>query len=799
MSFFRLKLILRGYMRHRLLFVLNLSSLVIGLVVCFLIGAFIAFELSFDREVPDYERIYRISIHGKISSLPIHYAVTMPPLTEKLKQTYPEVESTTALALVNSFNEVQVGDKHYSMKNLYQVTPGFFDVFGVKVLAGDDQNLLAEPGKIVLTQAAAEMLYGKDDPIGKSLKINNQTDYTIAAVIENPDENMHFTYDCLIRSEEVEVDNPAYWGNFSSYTYVKLREGTDPQKFEESIRMLAMDQMHMKPGDQGMEFNLALQPISDIHLRSKLEYDMAFTGNIHYIYLFVAIGVFILALACINFAMLITANASIRSREIGVSKVYGASRGALIKQFLQESLLLAVIASILSVIIISIIKPYFMELTGHEHMFDKALNWKMVSGSMLFVLVTGFFAGIYPALYLSSVETIPILKGFITGGKGSGRFRNLLTLFQFAISIALICGTLTIYNQLRYIRNSDLGFDKENKLYALIMGENVEERSERIKEEFSKIMGVNNVSISTGFPGAGACSGNGMTPEGEASDTIVLVKWFNTDPDFLYTYNIRMTQGDTIHVDQYPSNKYILVNETLARGFGWDDPLGKKIFDMSRANNDGTHLEYTVVGVFKDFHVRSFRESIEPMIIFMRGGPKPIINISIEGQNRKETVARLEEKWKELEPGLPFNYRFVDEHFTQLHEYELRLGKIFSWFSGLAIVIACLGLFGLASFTLKRRIKEIGIRKVLGSTNAELGFILARDFVKWVLLANIIALPVAWYAIRKWIVSFSFHASVSPWIFIFSGVIVIFIAVITVLYHTVKASRMNPAEALKYE
>ncbi len=798
MSFLRLRLVLRGYMRHRLLFALNLLSLIIGLVVCFLIGIFVTFELGFDKDIPDYERIYRVYIHGRISDLPIKYAVTMQPLGNKLQELFPEIEASCALERGSGSTQLTVGDTSFLESEILPVTPGFIDMFGVQVLSGDREGLLKAPDTIILTQSTAEKLFGEEDPLNKTVKLNRH-EFAVVAIIADPPENMHFTYAMLIPGDEVNSEDPGTWGRFRNYTYIKLAENADPMLLEEKMKNVAMDAMQMKPGDAGMELYLALQSLKDIHLHSNLEYDIALTGNITYIYLFIAIGVFILALACINFAMLITANASIRSREIGISKVFGASRGILMQQFLRESMLLAVVAGLVSVLVILIIYPYFIELTGHEQMFRMALNWQMICAGLLLVLLTGFLAGVYPAFYLSGAEPVPILKGFIGGKYKSGRFRNLLTLFQFAISIVLISGTIAIYHQLRFIRHSDLGFKKDNVMFMMLMSSDIQGRGEQIKEELKKVSGVLHVGLSTGFPGAGACTGNGMHPEGEDTESIVLLKWINMDPEFMRTYEIQMVEGDTLRIEDYPNNTNILVNQTLAHDLGWDEPIGKKIYDLNRPHPEGQPTEYNIVGVYKDFHIRSFRESIEPLILFMREGSRPILNISIEENGREETLDRLEKRWKEIEPDAPFHYVFIEDQFDRLHTYETRLGSIFSWFAGLAILIACLGLFGLASFALKHRVKEIGIRKVLGSTNKEIARILVSDFVKWVLLANILAIPVAWYGIQRWINTFQFHAAVSPWIFIISAAIVMLIALVTILYHTIKASRMNPVEALKYE
>ncbi len=799
MSFLRLRLVLRSYMRHRLLFALNLFSLIIGLVVCFLIGIFVTYELGFDREIPEYQRIYRVFIYGRISDLPVNYAVTMLPLGKNLTETFPEIESAVTLQQQSGSRQLAIGDKTFRESDILPVLPGFCALFGFPVIAGSPDDLLKEPNTIVLTRSIAEKFFGEGDPLGKTIRIDNRIDYTVTGIVADPPENMHFTFTMLTPMEGLDLDDPQLWGRFGFYTYVKVAENVDPVELEAKIKNFAMEKMEMEPGQGGMEFNLGLQPIKDIHLHSHLEYDMALTGNINYVNLFTAIGIFILALACINFAMLITANASIRNREIGVSKVYGASRMALIWQFLRESLLLSIVAAILSVIIILVIYPFFTELTGYEQMFARAMNWEILAAGFILVLLTGFFAGLYPALYLSGADPVPILKGFIGGHKKSGGFRNLLTLFQFSISIALISGTLAIYHQLRFIRNTDLGFKKENTLFAVLNVSNIHELGSRVKEEFGKITGVRNVSLSTGFPGAGACTGGGMHPEGMDDEAIVMIKWIDTDPEFLDTYEIQMVEGDPIPPEQFPDDVNILVNQSLVKDLGWDNPIGMKIADQNRRNEAGERFQYNVVGVFKDFHIRSFRESIEPLVLFMRNTLKPVVNISIEENGREETLERLKKKWEELEPGMPFNYSFVEDHFNELHTYEMRLGSIFSWFSGLAVMIACLGLFGLASFALKNRIKEIGVRKVLGSTNQEIAFILSRDFIKWVLLANIIAIPISWYGIRQWIRTFSFHASLSPWIFVISALIVIFISFVTILYHTIRAARMNPAEALKYE
>ncbi len=592
----------------------------------------------------------------------------------------------------------------------------------------------------------------------------------------------------------------ANWFNWNYHTYLQFNKGVDYKKFEAKLISFNDKYIGAFIKSIGGEINNFLQPLTSIHLHSNLENEMSSNSDIRYVYAFAAIALFILLIACINFMNLSTARSANRAKEVGLRKVVGAERSMLIKQFLGEALLLAVISLLFALMIVRFVLPYFNNLAGREMSINFIANPWIASGMLIIVLFVGLVAGSYPAFFLSGFRPVSVLSASVKKGAKNSRFRSILVVFQFAISITLIIGTSIILNQVNYMKNRRLGFEKEQLAVISVRDRATIEKAELLKNELSNIEGVANVCGSSMAPGEEDFNTSVYFPEGFSSDQGVLMQNFYIDENFMDTYGIKLVAGRNFSKEiTTDKDNSIWINETAAKKLEWDNPLGKKIYQPSGGQDLTKRKSLTVVGVFKDIHHRSVHHLVEPSLLDFFPGAAGRITLKLNTDFISETMNSIEKKWGEIAPDHPFEYFFLDDYYDGLYRSEERIAGIFRSFTIFAIFIGCLGLFGLVSFAAEQRTKEIGIRKVLGSSDSSIVMILCKEFVFLVIIANIFAWPAAYFTMNKWLESFPYRLDVSFATFIFAGSITMFIALLTVSYRAIKAAWTNPVDALRHE
>ncbi|MFH1853544.1 MAG: FtsX-like permease family protein, partial [Candidatus Neomarinimicrobiota bacterium] len=548
----------------------------------------------------------------------------------------------------------------------------------------------------------------------------------------------------------------------------------------------------------GGSVRLYLQPLQDIYLRSDFEMDFGDSGDITYVYLFSAIAILILLIACFNFINLATARSARRAREVGLRKTMGAQRSRIVLQFIGESVLLSLLAVAVTGILLELSLPVFNSLTGYNFDINYFSDWRTLPFLLVFGLVTGVLAGVYPAFFLSSYQPVKVLKGSVAAGL-STRFRSILVVIQFVISVVLIIGTLTINGQLKYVKNKKLGFTSEQVLVIPNIPNNGGRDFRTLQDELSRVPGVVAIGASSRTPGRGIRK-SVVFPEGFAVDEPQTVDVLIIDPGFIPTLEIELAQGRNFSADLASDTvESVIINELAATKFGWRDPIGKRFLSPQLPGTENSDPELVVVGVVKDFHIASLRMQIDPLVIFYDASELADLSIKIRTADISKTVAAIEAKWQSFHPDRPFNYFFLDDTFNNLYLGEERLGKLVLDFSLLAIFVGCLGLFGLASFSAEQRTKEIGIRKTLGASVADIVRLLSKDFVVLVIISNLIAWPVAWYALNDWLENFAYRTTLGPVTFLTAALIALVIAMLTVSYQAIKAAIANPVDSLKYE
>ncbi len=788
---------LRNLLRQKGFAIINILGLTIGLTVSALIILYIVHELGYDRFHENADRIYRVAIHGEISGQQIDVAVSSPPFGPALVNDFPEVIDYTRVNPPHN-SLFAFGDERYYEDDILFADSSFFKLFTIPLLYGDPETALAVPRSIVLTESVARKYFGDEFPVGKVLRYNDQADLTVTGVCKDYPDNSHFTFQALISfSTLVEFRGEWWmntWGNFAMYNYIMLDEKADLESLMAKMPEFFDKYMSDEIQEADISFGIELQPVTSIHLHSNLMAEIGSNSDISYIYILMAITLFILILASINFMNLSTAKSANRAREVGIRKVVGSSRQNLIRQFIGESVIISLIALFITFFLIELILPAFNNITGKDLDMKYILDWQLTLGFILLAVVVGIFAGSYPAFYLSAFNPIRVLQGRLKAGSSNSLLRNALVFIQFTVSITLIIGTVIIYRQLTYLREKDLGFEPSHVIVIHLRNEETRSKGPVIKEKFLTYPKVVSASLSTGLP-AGQLSGTGYFPEGYGDKDPWLIYGFSVDPDFIEnTMKIRITNGRNFSTEFTTDSTAVLINEVLLKKLAWDDPIGKII------NSDNTPpTPYRIIGVMRDFHMLSLHEQINPVMLrFMRGQPNYLI-IKLLSDSTPSTLLALEDAWEEINPDIPFDYQFLNERIAQFYASEEKMGNIFVYFTAFALFIAALGLYGLATFISEQRTKEIGIRKAMGSSITKIAYILSRDFAKPVLLANLFAWPFAWYAMDKWLQNFSFRTDLELWIFPAAALITLLLALITVNIRTIRAASVNPVNSLRYE
>ena len=797
-----LMIALRNFKNQKLFSLINVFGLALGMACTILILFWVQNELSYDRFNQKADRIYRLygdlTLGGTLRSAPLVGA----PVAPAIKQAFPEVENKVRMSAFGSVT-AKYEDKEFREDNIIYSDNSIFEIFNLPLINGNPVTVLKASYSIVLTDKAAKKYFGSSNPLGKSLKFSDGHDYTITGVIKDVPKNSHFTFDILCSFETWIIRNEdaaESWGNMGQTAYILIKPGVDYKVLEKKFEAVVEENLGARIKRVGATFKLGLQPLLRIHLYSSFENDTAKIGNIAYVYLFSGIAFFILFIACINFVNLSTARYSNRALEVGLRKTLGASRKSLIMQFLGETILVTFLAAILGLIFTMIGLPFLESLTGEEYSYLLLSQPTFLMGIAFSILGIGTIAGAYPAIFLSAFQPVKTLKGNLKRGATSSVFRRVLVVGQFSISIALIVGTLIIYNQVQFVNNKNLGFNKEQVL-TLPYPQNTHNLSENsLRQEITSIPGVLNVGFSTYLPGTGFNMRN-IRPEGRTEEESILMQQLSIEPNLLPTLGIKISKGrnfsETMQTDFQGA---VIINEITVNRLGWKDPIGKLLFTTGRGpDGQPVELQLKVVGVVKDFHTLSLHNKIEPLVIFCNQSGFGNISIKLSGGNISETVSGLKNRWEGLFPNQPFDYAFLDEAFDNLYRSEEQMNEIFLSFSLLAILISCLGLFGLATYLVERRTKEVGIRKVMGASLLGILFLLSKEFARWVMIANIIAWPIAYYFMNEWLQEFAYRINITFWPFLLSGLIALLIAVLTVSYQSIKAALSNPVKSLRYE
>jgi putative ABC transport system permease protein len=801
----------RNIVKNRAFSLINILGLTTGLCCFLLILLFVQDELHFDRFNTRSERIYRVYSDIRFGGTSLEFPLAADRTGEVLKKDNPQIEQTTRIYTFSGSKQIKKGNIYLSENRVANVDSTFFDVFSFPAIAGDSKNGLRDPNTVVISESAAQKYFGTTDAVGRVLETTEKgkTVYKVTAVIRDMPENSHFHFDFLFSMKNVDYD----WGGFLShnfYTYILLKPGVDPKIFDR-IFLQYIDKYVLPQARQFMqvtsmeEFKKAgnkleyhLQPLTKIHLYSAGQHELEPGGNIQYVYIFSAVAVFILLIACINFMNLTTARSAKRAREVGIRKVLGTRRKALILQFLSESILMVVISLVLAIFF------SFLLIPGFNNLSNKAIEPSLLFSPMILPwilgmpLVVGLLAGLYPAFFLSGFKPIEVLKGKWKMGSGNGGgLRSLLVVFQFSTSIILIIGTMVIYRQLHFIQTRNIGYNKEQVVVFSDAG-SLKENLGAFKTELLKTPGVLNATVSYFLPVSNSARGDQSFSKSSpmtSTNGFNMQTWY-VDDQYLSTLGIQLMKGRNFFKDGVSDSSSVIINQTCAQNLGFDDPVGKKIY-TSNLNGQNT-ISYTIIGVIKDFNYESLRQPVGSLSLFLSRNPASL-SFRVQPGAMKEFLTKSESVWKQLAPSMPFSYKFLDESFAEMYRSEQRVGKIALLFALLAIVIASLGLFGLAAFMAEQRMKEIGIRKVLGASVQRLVSLMSMEYIRLVGISFLIATPVAWWAMNKWLGDFAYRIQLSWWMFVLAAFVAIFIALLTVSIQAFRAAIVNPVNSLKSE
>lgn len=803
-----LKSALRNMARRKGYSLINIIGLAIGMACCLLILMFVNDELNYDNYNENAERICRIAGSYRYGGRDFQFGTVSAPMAKVLIDEYPEVEDTVRFRGQGNFI-VKFAEKSFTERRVIFSDPTIFNVFTIPLRQGEPKTALKDPYTLVLNKKTAEKYFGKENPLGKIIKLDNEKDYKITGVFTDIPHNSHFHFDIIASLASLEESCSPSWLRDNFFTYILLKPGASPKaleaKFPRLIKKYFAPELEKQFG-QSMETlinegnvraEFYLQPLLRIHLYSDLMAELEANSDIKYVYIFSAIALFILVIASINFMNLTTARSAGRAKEVGMRKVLGSDRRQLIGQFLVESTVLSIIAMVIALVLVNLALPYFNSLSGKELPLADNYNGVMVLSMLVITLLTGLLAGFYPAFFISAFHPISVLKGQLKSGVKSGSLRSTLVVFQFTVSIVLIIGTLVVMNQLNYIQNKKLGFDKDRVL-ILHNANLLDQQVQTFKNEMLKYPQIKNAAVSSYLPVPSARHGGAVSPEGQwdnETSTSTSVQNWTVDYDYITTLGMKLAAGRNFSRSNPTDTSAVIINQAAAKQFGWEKSLGKR---LDRFFGEGEIKSFTVIGVVEDFHFESLRNTIAPVLLYL-GQTGGLISFRINTDNIPGAIDLLRDKWEKFLPGQPFEYSFLDERFDQVYRTEQRLGKIFGTFALLAIFVGCLGLFGLAAFIAEQRTKEIGIRKVLGASIPSIIRLLSLEFVRLVAAATLIAWPLAYLIMNQWLREFAYKTSLSIWIFLAAGISAVTIALITVGYQSVKTALTDPAKCIQYE
>lgn len=803
-----LKIAIRNFTRHKFISFVNLFGLSVGLASCLLIVLYVLHELSYDKynERPeDIYRVTRIFRSPENNSISLHLGTVAPPFGPLLKQEFPQVQQMTQL-LSTSNMSFRYGDKIFSERDAYFADENLFSIFRVKVLKGNPRTVLSEPFSIMLSEEMAARYFGDENPINKIIRFDSRWDFKVTGVYASFPGNAHLhptslmSFKTLNDPEIYGADNlKRNWGNNSFFTYLRLTPGTNAEQLEKRLPAF-IDKVFVEPGatvKPSSWTSLTLQKLTDIHLYSHLDAEAEENGDIKRVYIFSAIALFILLIACINYMNLATARSSLRAKEIGVRKVVGAERKEIIYQFLSESVFIALLAMVVAILLAMLCLPLLNDVSGTRLSFAAVKHPGWIAALIGVPVFVGIMSGIYPALFMSSFIPARVLKGLFNAGGSVLSLRKVLVTVQFSISIILLISTIVVFRQLSYMQNKPLGFNKDH-IITVPYNDGLNERFEGFRTALMADPLIKNVTRSSRIPSGRLLDAMGSRiDKGDSLRPINAdIKYLVVDENFISAYGIKVLEGRMFSREYGLDTSAFMINEAAAKVLGLPnnrDALGKNFNYGDRTGK--------IIGVINDFNFESLTEKIVPLVLLFPKEARDYgrISLKVDGRQTAAAIGQLERTWKQFLPETAFEYTFMDENFARLYTAQQREGTIFSIFSAIAIFIACLGLFGLSSFTISQRIKEIGIRKVLGADVQTIVYLLSKDFMKLVLLAAVIAVPIAWYAMNNWLDDFAYRTSISWWIFAGATLLAAIIALGTITALTVKAAVANPVKSLRSE
>jgi putative ABC transport system permease protein len=791
-----LKIAFRNIIRYKGYSFINIFGLAIAVICCIFIFLYVHQEMSYDRYHADHDRIFRVVEDIQTKTANRIFAPVSPPLAPALKENFPQVEYAGRLMELSP-RLVKYQDKIFYESNGFAADQQVLHIFTIPFLKGNPSDALLRPHTLVITEEMAAKYFGYDDPLGKTLKLNDQ-EYEITGVVGSPPANTHWKYSYLISLRDFEKSSfMTNWYATMAYTYIKLAPGVNANDFETQVRHIADKYVGEDLKSRGTTYRYSLQPLAGIHLHSNIRYEIEPPGNPNMINIFSTVGLLVLLIACINFINLTTARSANRAKEVGLRKVVGGQRKQLIFQFVGESFISALIALIAAMSFTGFIMPLFNHLIGTQFTPAGLYQLPVLAVMLALVLFIGLAGGLYPAFILSGFKPVSVLKASLSSGSTKSLLRRVLVLLQFSISIVLIIITIGVHKQLQFMKHQYLGFDKEQKLVIPFGGGiNIEKNYTMVKNQYLQQSGILNAAVSSHVPGRGV-NNFGVRLVGEDDDKSQSMFHLYFDPDFIPNYNIKMVAGRAFDKEMgTDEKKTCLINRAALKAFGWSSPQQAP----GKVLNTGYGVrDLSIIGVTEDFHYRGLQFQVEPLVMEWNPEQFRSMTLTINTENLGETLAFTGKTWKSLFPGYPFEYYFLDEDFNKQYLAEERTGSLFGVFTILGQFIACLGLLGLAAFTTRQRTKEIGVRKVLGASIPGITFLVSKEFLKWVVLANIIAWPAAYIALNQWLNSFAYRAPIGIWSFIVSALLALLVAIVTVSYQSIRAAAANPMEALRYE
>lgn len=784
-----MKVTLRTIRRHKGFSFINVIGLAVGMACVVIILLWVQYELSFDKHHEKAERIFRVASESHANPSPTKMVVTPPPMAPALVQEFPEIKASARLSRGGRNKLFSFGNKHF-YESFYAVDPSFFEIFTFEFLEGDAGAALNDPYSIVLSEDQARKFFGSQNPIGQIIQFDEKTNFTVTGVIRNIPSNSHLTREIFIPFEtwgKLFEEPLHHWGYWSFYTYILL--DPDVNTLEIEAKFPAFTKKYGIP-----EANLFLQPLLSIHLHSHFQGEISPNTHVSTLLLFGSIAMLILFIACINYMNLTTARSSARFKEVGTRKVLGAHRSQIARQFLGESLIMALFSLIISLFLVHMFLPFFNFLAERHLALNGESILQILPGILLLVLLVGILAGSYPAILLSSFKPITVFRG---GGKKSSqkrRLRNVLVVVQFSVSLILVMATLLVKSQLDFVRDKEMGFDRDQIVVIPLHENKIRQNVGPILEELKRNPQILYASSSMHLPNEVGASTTIKWP-GKPDDSQIWVKVSEGSYDFTELYGIKILLGRSFS-REFPSdeNGAFLVNESAKKIMGDDFRLGIGLSHWGRPEPSGQ-----IVGVMKDFHLNSIHEEIKPLYIYLNPYRGQHLSIKIQGGSIQETIGFIREIMEKFSPYYPFEYRFFDDVFNMAYIEEQKMGRMFGVFASIAVFIACMGVFGISAFLAEQKRKEIGIRKVLGASVSKIVYILTRDLLWLVLFANIIGWPVAYYAMNRWLQNFAYRTDIHLGIFLLSSVLILLVSLGTLSYQTLKAAWANPVDSLRYE